>query len=370
MHWSFKIGRIAGTEIRIHLALLLFLLWIGVAAASKGTLLEGASVVVLLSLVFLCVLLHEFGHVFMALFFGITTPKIVLYPFGGIAWMNRIPRDPRQEIFIAFAGPTVNLLIAVILFIVTGASLTFTDTVDVRTFSDIVPVLLWVNLAVGLFNLLPAFPMDGGRIFRALVAMRLPYEKATSLAVLVGEIFGIGMAVFSITQGNFILFLISLFLIFAAGAEGASVKREHLLEGLTAEDAAMSDFHALKLSDTIHHAATLILDGAQSDFPVVNCEGQCVAIVTRNDVLRVLRDKGPSALVSEATSEIPRQVGRGTSAAEALRELVDSGLPGAAVIDGNGQLVQWLTRENVEDLLETRSATHDFASRLLSAEQG
>lgn len=370
MRWSFKIARIAGTEVRVHLTLLLLLFWIGVAASSQGTPLDGAVVVLLLSLIFLCVLLHEFGHVFVALFFGITTPKIVLYPIGGVAWMKRIPREPRQEFFIAIAGPAVNFLIAAIIFFVFGVSFPPTTADALPTFGGILPALLWINLAIGLFNLLPAFPMDGGRIFRALVAMWMPYEKATALAVRVGEVFGIGMAVFSVFQGQPILFLISLFLILAASAEGASVKREHLLEGLTAADAAMSKFHTLSLKDTIHHAATLILDGSQPDFPVVNQSGQCIAIATRNEIFRVLRDSGPNALVADTTSEIPCQIDSNAPAAEAFQKLVESGLPGAAVTDGDGRLVQWLTTENVDDLLQTRSATHDFVKHLPTIQQG
>lgn len=370
MRWSFKIGKIAGTEIRVHLTLLLLLLWIGVATGSQATPLDGAVVVVLLSLIFFCVLLHEFGHVFTALHFGITTPKIVLYPIGGVAWMSRIPRDPRQEFFVAIAGPAVNFLIAAVIFAVAGVSLPSTTGDALPTFGGILPALLWINLALGLFNLLPAFPMDGGRVFRALVAMWLPYEKATALAVRVGEIFGIGMAVFSIVQGQPVLFLISLFLIFAASAEGASVKREHLLEGLSASDAAMSEFHTLRLQDTVHHAVTLLLEGPQPDFPVVNPAGQCIGIATRNDILRALRDSGPNAVVADATSDIPPQIDARTPAAEALRELLSSGLPGAAVTDDEGRLVRWLTMDNVDDLLQTRSATHDFVTRPQSVRQG
>lgn len=362
MRWSFKIARIAGTEIRIHLTLLILLIWIGVSAGSQGTPLDGVVVVTLICLVFGCVLLHELGHVFVALHFGITTPRIVLYPIGGVAWMKKIPRDPRQEFLIAIAGPAVNFFLAAVVFLATGASIPVTVADANLSFQAIPSALLWINLVLGIFNLIPAFPMDGGRIFRAFVAMWLPYEKATAIAVRVGEIFGIGIAVFSIYQGQPILLLISLFVIFSASAEGASVKREQLLEGLTASDASMSEFHTLQLQDTIHHAVTLILDGPQPDFPVVNPSGQCVAIATRNDIIRALRDQGPGAFVSEAASEIPPQIDRDTPASEALRQLVSSGLPGAAVIDERGLLVQWLTMENLDDLLQTRAATHDFVT--------
>jgi stage IV sporulation protein FB len=360
MRWSVKIGRLTGTEIRIHLSLLLLLLWLGISTWHQGTPVDVLIVLALVCLSFTCVLLHELGHVLMGLRFGITTPRIVLYPIGGVAWMKRIPREPRVELLIALAGPMVNIFLAAIGILVIRGTILIPLRETPASFEEFVAALIWINLALGAFNLIPAFPMDGGRILRALLAMKFSFEKATAIAVRIGEAFGIVFAVYSIIAAQPVLFLISLFLIFSASAEGSVVKREQLLEGLAASDAAIKEFHTLKMQDTIHHAVTLVLDGSQPDFPVVNSAGQCTAIATRNDLIRVLRDQGPNAPVSEAIRDTPAQIHADTSATEAWRRLLESGLPGAAVVDSHGSLCQWLTLENIEELIQTRAATHEF----------
>jgi len=358
MRWSFKIGRIAGTEIRVHLTLLLLLLWVAIASGAAAAL----SAVILLLLVFGCVLLHEMGHVLVALRFGIMTPKIVLYPIGGIAWMKKIPKDPGQELLVALAGPAVNIFLAALAFLLLGGIVPANRNFEGFSVGTFAVALLWINLVLGLFNLVPAFPMDGGRALRALLAMKLSYERATLIAVRIGEITGVGFAVFAVVSQNPVLFLIGLFLIFSASAEGSFVKREHLLEGLKAGDAAMSEFHTLRMQDSVHHAVSLILDGPQPDFPVVNEAGQCTAIATRDNIIRTLRDEGPNAPIADVVRQIPAQIDGEVPAAEAFRQLLESGLPGAAVVDKNGVLVRWLTSENVDDLIQMRSATHDFAT--------
>ena len=356
MRWSFKLFSVAGTAIRIHLTLVLVLVWVATAGGLNGK----PDAALWLILVFGCVLLHELGHVLVALRFGITTSKIVLYPIGGIAWMKSIPKEPREEVAVALAGPAVNLFLASIAVILLGLVPPQPDGSDVFSTRSFAEALLYVNLALGLFNLLPAFPMDGGRVLRAILAMKLPYEKATAIAVRIGEVTGIAFAAIAIVAHHPVLFIVGLFLIVAASAEGAFVQREHLLEGLLAEDAAMSEFHTLRMQDSIHDAVGLILDGAQPDFPVVNDEGQCVAIAIRDDIVRVLRDAGPNAKVSDAVSKIPAQIERDVPAAEASRRLLTSGLPGAAVVNHDGSLYRWLTAENIDDLIQMRAATHTF----------
>ncbi len=360
MRWSLKVGKVAGTEIRIHLTLLLLLVWLGALTAREGAAVEVFNVIALICLAFACVLLHELGHVLMALSFGITTPRIILYPIGGIAWMKQVPREPRTELLIALAGPAVNIFLAALSFLLIGGSFPIPSVEAPLSLEGFLVALVWINLMLGLFNLIPAFPMDGGRVLRAILAMKLPYTKATEIAVRIGEFFAIALAIFSILDLQPVLFLISLLIFVAANAEGAVVKREHLLAGLNASDAAMKEFHTLKMQDSIHDAVTLILDSSQPDFPVVNIDGQCTAVATRNSIIRTLRDSGPNALISDVVSKIPAQIDSDVSANEALRRLIESGLPGAAIVDKNGILQKWLTLENVDDLLQTRAATHEF----------
>ena len=368
MSWSVKIARIGGTEVRIHLTFLLLLLWVGVSTGSESGAAAGLRIVVLLLLIFLCVLLHEFGHVLAALRYGITTPKITLYPIGGIASMSRIPTRPAHELVVALAGPMVNFIIVAVLLLVSGGIQTpETETgVAVGTELSMMQQLIWINLILGIFNLIPAFPMDGGRVLRATLAMFLSREKATRAASRIGQLFATAGGIFAVLAHHPVLLLVSIFIFFAAGAENAVAESEHELEGLRASDAAMREFHTLKMDDSIHHAVDLILDGSQFDFPVVNSEGQCVGISTRNEILRTLRDEGPAALVSDSVQDIPVQIEADLSAVEAWKKLAESGLPGAAVVDRKGRIRQWLTSENINELILTRAATRHFADRLPS----
>ncbi len=362
MTWSYKVARIAGTEVRIHLTFFLLLVWVGASVGSVSGPEAGLRTVGLILLVFLCVLLHEFGHVAAALKYGITTPKITLYPIGGIASLTRIPKRPVEELIVSLAGPLVNFVIAILLLIASIGLSEPSIQIGQHVGFSLIQQLIGINLILGIFNLIPAFPMDGGRALRAVLAMRIDREKATMVAARVGQSFAIVGGVLGIFSHQPILFLVSLFIFFAAGAENAVAETEHVLDGLSASDAAMREFHTLKLSDSVHHAIDLILDGSQPDFPVVNDDGQCIGIATRNSILRTLRDMGPAALISDSVQKVPAQIDSHLSAVEALRKLSESGLPGAAVVDREGRIQQWLTAENIQELILSRSAMHHFAS--------
>ncbi|MGB8313856.1 MAG: site-2 protease family protein, partial [Aestuariivirga sp.] len=172
MQWSLTIGRIAGTAIRIHITFFLFLLWIAVSDYRSGGLEVAKSSIIFILLVFACVVAHEFGHILMARKFGVKTPEVTLLPIGGVANMERIPEDPRQELLIAIAGPMVNVVIAGLLIVAGGVSTSDLQTIDVEKIG-LVQRLALINVSLVIFNLIPAFPMDGGRVLRALLAMRL-----------------------------------------------------------------------------------------------------------------------------------------------------------------------------------------------------
>ena len=186
MAWSLPIGTVRGTVIRVHLTFLLFLVWIGVTNHARGGQAAAVEGVVFTLLLFVCVLLHEFGHVFAARRYGIQTPDITLLPIGGVAWLERMPEEPSQELVVALAGLAVNLVIAAVLFVALGGALP-ADGMDVQDpRAGLGARLLTTNLFLALFNLLPAFPMDGGRALRALLAYRLGHARATRIASSVG----------------------------------------------------------------------------------------------------------------------------------------------------------------------------------------
>ena len=195
MGWSIPIGTIKGTVIRVHLTFLLFLLWIGAAHYAQGGWDAGVQGVVFIVLLFLCVLLHEFGHVLAARRYGIQTPDITLLPIGGVARLERIPEQPGQELLVALAGPAVNLVIAGLLYLAFGGFVPAEGLEVANPGVGLMARLAMVNLFLAVFNLIPAFPMDGGRVLRALLAYRLGYARGTQIAASVGQAvaFGLGL---------------------------------------------------------------------------------------------------------------------------------------------------------------------------------
>ncbi len=224
MSWSLSIGRLFGIRLELHVTFLLFVAWVAVDQGLLAGHVEAAlAAVVLTLLVFACVVLHELGHALTARRFGVRTRDIVLLPIGGVARLERMPSRPRQELLVAIAGPAVNVVIAIVLVVI--LALTGRPTLLARLGDGLPETLLLVNVAMVLFNLIPAFPMDGGRVLRALLGMRLSFLRATRIASGIGQ----GMAVLLGVAGWFLLHswvlpLAALFVFNAARQERAMVE--------------------------------------------------------------------------------------------------------------------------------------------------
>ena len=216
MSWSLTIGRFGATTVRVHLTFFLLLAWIGVSAWQKGGLPAARDSVLFIALIFACVVLHEFGHILMARRFGIETPEVILLPIGGVALMPRMPQKPSQELAVAVAGPLVNVVIAFLLFLVVGTILPddLTRIEDPRVL--LLARLAAVNVFLVLFNMIPAFPMDGGRVLHALLAMRLGNARATQLAASLGQVLAFALGFLGLF-GNPLLIFIAIFVYIAAG---------------------------------------------------------------------------------------------------------------------------------------------------------
>lgn len=219
MAWSFTIARIFGSEVRIHITFFLLLLWIGVVHYQHGGMPAAIEGVIFILALFACVVAHEFGHALMARRYGIKTPDITLLPIGGLARLERMPEKPRQEIAVALAGPAVNVVIAAILILVMGASIEADalQTLENPTLG-FVARLASVNVFLVVFNLIPAFPMDGGRVLRALLAMRYSRLQATRVAARIGQGLAFVFGYFGL-MGNPMLIFIAIFVFLAANAE-------------------------------------------------------------------------------------------------------------------------------------------------------
>jgi stage IV sporulation protein FB len=355
MAWSLTLGRVAGTEIRIHITFLLFLGWIAFVRFSTGGHEAAMAGLAFVLLLFLCVLLHEFGHVLAARRFGIQTPDITLLPIGGVARMQRIPDRPLQEIIVALAGPAVNIVIAGLLLLWAGGfGSVFGTSVLTDLRGTMAAKLATVNLVLAVFNLIPAFPMDGGRVLRAVLALRLPYARATRIAAGIGQGFAFLFGFLGLF-GNPLLIFIALFLYLGASQEAAVAGLRDVSGWLSVSDAMVTDFLSLTTQATAADAAEALLRTAQHEFPIIDPAGRVYGILTRDDIIEALRRHGPNISVLEIMHRAVPVIHEGSSLEEAFGLMQESGAPALPVTGPGKRLVGLLTLENVGELMMIRS---------------
>ncbi len=347
---ALKIATVAGIPIRLHFTFLLFLLWIYVASPSNGRLVSVGYVLT----VFLCVVLHELGHSLVALRCGIPVADITLYPIGGVASIEKRP-DARQELVIAVAGPAVNVVIAGLLAAVLAAQGKLPLAADLFHFggglTGFVAGILKANIWLVLFNLIPAFPMDGGRVLRAVLALNMPPSRATQIASGVGQSIAIAAGVWAVMSHppQWMLMFIALFIYIGAGQEASSYEQAALIAGVPVRSAMMTDVRTLTVGNTLKEAADVLLDTAQHDFPVLHGD-QVQGVLTRNGLLRGLSEAGPSGYVAGAMSRQFASAGPDDDLGETLPAL--QAQPGPLLIMDParpGKLLGLVTSENIQE---------------------
>lgn len=356
MVWSYRIGKIFGSEVRIHVTFVLLLLWIGLSAyAAEGLQAAILNLLFVLAL-FMCVVLHEFGHALMARRYGIKTPDITLLPIGGLARLERMPDDPKQEILVALAGPAVNVVIWAILVVIVGAQ---TGLVQLESLenagSDFLAQIAAVNLLLVLFNMIPAFPMDGGRVFRAVLAMWLGHERATSAAAMIGQAIAVLLALLGILSGNLILLLIAFFIFAAATAENADVQMRHFAEGIQARDAMITSYEPLRPDDGLGAMSAGLLRTSQREFPVLDSAGRCLGFVTRDAIFHASQNN-KSVRAGTVTIGNAPEVELRAPLSVVLDAMADGNVPAVSVTDENGIFLGYITRENIGELMVLRRA--------------
>ncbi len=355
MGWSLHLGRWLGIDVYIHITFLLLLAFIGlshgIAAGSAGAAIGG---VLFFAGLFVCVLLHEYGHALAARRYGIATRDITLLPIGGLARLERMPDKPWQEFIVALAGPAVNVVIAGGLFagLFLRSSWQLPSELSV-TSGGFLERMLVANVFLVVFNLLPAFPMDGGRVLRSLLAMRMEHAHATDIAAAIGK----GMAVlfgFAGLFGNPMLLLIALFVWIGATQEAAAAQMKSSFAGASVREAMLTEFRALAPQDSLADATRLLLAGSQTDFPVVS-GGRVVGILDHAALFQALREGGDRALVGDVMRSEFVTLRADQSLDEALAEArAERGLTMAVIEDG--RFVGLLTPENVGEFFMIRRA--------------
>jgi len=356
MKWVYTIGRIGGTEVKVHLTFVLFLIWWAVGGYQEGGTTGAFAAAFWLLAVFGCILLHEFGHITMARRFGVRTPDVILLPIGGVARLERIPDEPKQELLIALAGPAVTAAIAVILYAIirlTGDDAGLGDLSPTRPFLSL---LMNVNVYLLLFNLIPAFPMDGGRVLRALLASRMGIVRGTRVAAMLGQILAVLGGLYAVTAGHPLAVLVAFFVFLGATAEAEAVETRAAGDGLQVSQMMVTEFRTIPVYATLGDAVELLLSGEQREFPVVDNAGRIEGILTRDNLIRGLSKLGPSGPVAEAMTPGVPLVAPTLGFQEALERLRSSRLPALPVVDHLGRLIGLLTSDNITDLLLVQRA--------------
>jgi Zn-dependent protease/CBS domain-containing protein len=356
MGWSLSIGSIAGTAIRVHITFLLFLGWIFVASWVSSGPQAAWYTLAFIILIFACVVAHEFGHIFMARHFGVSTPTVTLLPIGGVAQLERIPEKPSEEFLVAVAGPLVNVVIAAVLVLIFGASLDTRNLVGISDISvNMLDRLAVVNMFLVLFNLIPAFPMDGGRVLRALLASRMGYVRATEIAAGIGQFVAFGLGFLGLF-GNPLLIFIAIFVYLAASSESQLVALRAVTRGVPVSTAMMTQFATLTPENHIDEAVETLLRTSQSEFPVIDGFGKPVGLLGRGDLIRALKQRGPDARVGEAMSDGIPTIGHRHTLDEAFRVLQQKSAPAVAVVDAAGKLAGLITSETIGEMLMVSDA--------------
>jgi len=348
---SLRIGTALGIPIRIHFTFLLLLIWFGTLSAGRGEGFLGG--VVFLLLLFGCVVLHELGHAAMARRFGVETREIVLYPIGGVARLERIPSG-KAELLIALAGPAVNVVLAGALGIVLLVSRSQAPVTpeDLVGRAPIVWQLLWTNVMLVLFNLIPAFPMDGGRVLRATLAMAMGQEKATRIAAAVGQGMAVLLAIYAFLPPlKPFLLLIAFFIFMGAGQEAAYERNRSAVRGLKARDAMITHFESLAPQDPLGRAADLLVATHQQDFPVLDAWGRIAGLLHRGALLAGLASGGRELAVLEVMDREPQLVYPDLPLEEVLRLLQARPMQPLLVAAENG-LLGMITLENLGEAIE------------------
>lgn len=355
MKWSWKVARIAGIDVFIHSTFFILIAWIGFSYwVTQRSLNAVANGIIFILLLFLFVLMHEFGHALAARKYGIATRDITLLPIGGLARLERMPKEPKQELWVALAGPLVNLVLAVLLFgwlILTNGLGGLTNTTV--TEGSLLQRLAIVNLTLLLFNLIPAFPMDGGRVLRAFLAMRMEYTQATQVAATVGQGFALIFGLIGLLTNPFLIF-IALFVWIGASQESSSVQVKEAISGIPIKRAMLTQFQTLDYNQRLSDAVDAILTGYQQDFPVMKGD-EMVGILTRSALVQGLAKDGPTVNIASVMDQSFVTADSNEMLERVSERLQTCGCHTVPIFE-NEQLIGLVTMDNIGEFLMIQSA--------------
>jgi Zn-dependent protease/predicted transcriptional regulator len=355
MRWSWKIGEIAGIAIYIHATFWLLILFILYEYWTQDhSLARALAGVIFVMAIFGCIVLHELGHALTARHYGIRTSDVTLLPIGGLARLEKMPDVPMQEFWVALAGPAVNVLIATVLwvFLVINRARPDWSRIDLVG-GGFLNRLMVVNLWLVAFNLIPAFPMDGGRVLRALLATKLEYTQATQVAARIGQAIAFFFGLIGLFTDPFLVF-IALFVWLGAEQESAMVQMHTSLGGIPVQRVMLTEFHRLSPDDPLSRAVELTMAGGQQDFPVVFGD-HVLGVLSRSDVVRELAQHGQAALVRDAMNRDFPTADSHDMLEKALAALHGANSRAMPVVHDD-RLVGLLTMDNIGEFMMIQAA--------------
>jgi Zn-dependent protease/CBS domain-containing protein len=343
--------KVFGVPVRLHFTfvlLLVFLIFIGVGGHQSGLM-----TALYIGALFASVLLHELGHAAVARRFGIRTVEIVMFPIGGVSRPERTPR-PSEELWVALAGPVVNLILAAALlgWVSLHSGILLLQELRQPSDANLLQRIAYGNLLLGVFNLLPAYPMDGGRVLRAFLALHRPYEEATQIASSAGQMLAFLMGLAGLLNGNFLLVFVALFVYLGASQEGAAARGRLFTSGYPVSAAMITDYRTLQHGQTIRDAGNLLLATSQHDFPVMHGDSP-IGLLTRANLVRAMLNEGPEAYVSGAMDRDFLRLSPDTPLSDAVARLSQPGSV-ALVMDSNDRLAGMLTPEHLGEFVLLR----------------
>ena len=371
---SFKLFSVQGIDIKVHITFPLILVWAAVQFGFLGqeafSLTGAAFGVVVTLLLFICVVIHELSHSLTSTWMGYPVKDIVLLPLGGVSQIEEMPEGAGEELLMAIAGPLSNVVIAFFLSIVSlftpvsvfaGLRRIAEDPMGL-TWQDTLPYLIVTNLGLAAFNLIPAFPMDGGRVLRSLLATVMPQTRATDVAVRIGQAFAWALGLGGLLTGNLIWILIAIFVYSGAAQEGRMTRIRGILEGMKVRQAFSRNVQAVSPDDPVSHAADLTLESFQADFPV--CDGgKIVGLLTHTDIIRALNTREPDTLVREVMKTDFSTLDPEEGLFEVHQQLQSSGLDALPVVE-EGQFVGLLTSKDVSEAYQLLSINRELRNQL------
>jgi stage IV sporulation protein FB len=374
---SFKLFSVQGIDIKVHITFPLILIWAAIqfgAFGEGGFSLSGAAFgVVVTLLLFVCVVIHELSHSLTSTWMGYPVEDIVLLPLGGVSQIEEMPEGPGEEFLMAIAGPLSNIVIAFILALINlftpmgllaGLRRIAMDPLTLG-WRDVLPYLIVTNVGLALFNLIPAFPMDGGRVLRSLLATVMPQAQATSVAVRVGQGFAWLIGLGGLVTGNLIWILIAIFVYSGAAQEGRMTQIRSILKGMRVRQAFSRKVQAVSPDDPVSRAADLTLESFQADFPV--CDGgEIVGLLTHTDIIRALKTGKANTPVREVMKTDFPTLQPNDGLFEVHQQMQSSSLDALPVIE-EGQFAGLLTSRDVNEAYQLLSINQDLRAQMRRA---